>query len=115
MTKKTLSLIHVARGLTLMSKLDGEDGQLEMVATYLAPASTLIKSKRDREAMEPLIAQAAELSATEAAEVLADFLLQFKGYNDTLRASFPKMPTPPVPPVDTFSLEPLVTTTPDGC
>jgi hypothetical protein len=95
--KKDLSLIHMARAISLLPKLETEDGQLELVATYLATASTLLAARKDASAMESVIAQAAELPAPEAAEVMADFFSQLASYNKTLVVSLPREMTGMLP------------------
>ncbi len=85
-TKKLLSLIHLTRGMSLISRLEEPDSQLELVAVYLMPASELVKARKTPEVMDSFIATAAELPAAEAAETLADFLEQFGKYSGTLAA-----------------------------
>ena len=87
MTKKTLSLIHLTRAMALADRLSDPEAQLEMAAVYLAPAGELVKARKNAEALDPFITQAAELSGEEAAELLSDFLQQFGKYSATLLAS----------------------------
>lgn len=77
---KNLSLIHMTTAISLIPKIDEGNSQLELVATYLAPAGVLVKAKADPAVMEPFISQAAELGAEEAAGIMADFLKQFNAY-----------------------------------
>jgi hypothetical protein len=93
MPKKTLSLIHMTRAMHLLGTFEDEASQLEMVATYQAPVSTLVKSRKDSAAMDDLIAQAAELPAAEAAEILADFFEQLASYGKSLAACLPRVMT----------------------
>ena len=86
MTKKTLSLIHLTRAMALADRLGDPEAQLEMAAVYLAPASVLVEARKNADALDPFITQAAELNGEEAAELLSDFLQQFGKYSATLLA-----------------------------
>ena len=87
MTKKTLSLIHLTRAMALGDRLSDPEAQLEMAAVYLAPASVLVEARKNAEALDPFVTQAAELNGEEAAELLSDFLQQFGKYSAALLAS----------------------------
>lgn len=103
--KKALSLIHLTRGMSLISRLEEPDSQLELVAVYLMTASTLVKARKSPEVMDEFIAQASELTAEEAAEVLVDFLEQFGKYSGTLAACGLKA-TAPTPELATSTQTP---------
>lgn len=87
---KSLALIHITTAMGLIPKVDDGAAQLELVATYLAPAAALVKAKSDPAAMEPFVAQAAELGAEEAAEIVVDFLRQFTAYCQKLNGPVPE-------------------------
>ena len=94
-TKKTLSLIHLTRAMALGDRLSDPEAQLEMAAVYLAPAGELVKARKNADALDPFITQAAELNGEEAAELLSDFLQQFGKYSATLLVSGQRpMPIP---------------------
>lgn len=78
---KKLSQIHMDLALQLAPRLTEPGVSTELVATYLATPSVLVKSRKDPAVMEGLIEQAAELDAENAAELLADFFEQFKSWN----------------------------------
>ena len=83
-TKKPLNMIQLTRGMQIVDTLEKADSQLELLAVYLAPVSVLIKARTDPKAMDDVIAQAAELSAEEGGELLADFMTQFGKYAGSL-------------------------------
>lgn len=89
---KNLSLIHMTTAMGLVPRMDEGAAQLELVATYLAPAGALVKAKSDPSHMEPFISQAAELGAEEAAEITVDFLKQFTSYYSKLGGHAKEIP-----------------------
>ena len=89
--KKVLSLIQLERGMQLMPRIKEEGVALEMVATYLAGTTVLLKARRDESALDALIEQAAELPGPEAAELVADFFSQVGKYNEAI-VGFLQMP-----------------------
>jgi hypothetical protein len=95
--KKKLSQIHIDMALQLAPRLAEPGVSTEMVATYLGTAAQLLKARKDPAVLETLIEQAAELPATEAAGLLADFLEQFKSWN-TLSLGSLKLPGMEAPP-----------------
>jgi hypothetical protein len=89
--KKKLSQIHMDMALQLAPRLAESGVSTEMVATYLATAAQLLKARKEPAVLETLIDQAAEIPATEAAGLLADFFEQFKSWN-TLSLGSLKLP-----------------------
>ena len=90
---KKLSQIQMDIALQLAPRLTEPGVSTEMVATYLASASILIKARKEPAVMESLIEQAAELPADNAAELLADFFVQFKSWSKRSLGSL-DLPTP---------------------
>lgn len=96
MATKVLSLIHLTRGMALMSRVEDPEAQLELLAIYLSTASTLVEARKRPDAMEPILAQAAEVPGEEAAALISDFFVQLGKYNRTL-ASFSGAPSATTP------------------
>lgn len=80
--KKKLSQLHMDVALQLAPRLTEPGVSTELVATYLANPTQLLKARKDPAALDVLIDQAAELDAEIAAELLADFFEQFKSWNE---------------------------------
>lgn len=84
--RKTLSLAHIERFTKIVGGITEEGGNQEIVATYLAGAVEVAKSRREANVLDSYRDLAATMSATEASEYIADFFEQWKNYqNNTLK------------------------------
>ena len=93
--KKAQSLIQLEEGMQLAPRLSEPGVAMQMVATYHASHLTLMKARTDMTVMSDLMEKAAEMPATEAAEVISDFLSQVAVYGRSILGSL-NLPKPPM-------------------